>query len=212
MVRQKGHKPRLLPCNEPNFYAEDATQQDLHTSEHGYRAIFPPTSSTAGQDSRGLSSNLMPVKEVSPAATIIVSSSSTVAKSSFFVTPFEAIQKVRKIPRRRVGAEGSSIIGDSSSVSTSINDSDLVSDEQELYIPKSPSTPQQEVVRFTQNENAWVTEDEDVAINISTKRRPFSSFKNWIQQDYETIIGDFEGRKFFFVARCDNLENCVDIQ
>jgi hypothetical protein len=228
MVRQKGEKPRLLPCHEPNFYADASTAQVLLPAyyEQRQQAITSPIySSTAGQD-RGISSNPIVVKKVS-SALMIASSSSPVAKSSFVPTPSGAMQKMGKIPRV-VSAEVASavpIVDDSTSTtSVSTNDSKIpkmmtthrmmVSPhpvlDGALYIPNSSSTPQQEVIRSTRNENIWVTEEDYVATNNATSRRPFSCFRDWIQ-DYETI-GDFEGRKFFFVACCDRLENCVNIQ
>lgn len=90
--------------------------------------------------------------------------------------------------------------------------SHLVPDE-ELHIPNKTagaSTPQQEVVRSSiiqKNEKCGVTEEDAVAITTTKGEWMISSFENCIQ-DYETV-GDFEGRKFLFVAGCDSLENCM---
>jgi hypothetical protein len=209
MVRQKGEKkPRFLPSQEPNFYT-DATAQFLPTHDQGHRAIFSPTSSTTpGQDQETSSNPLLSAREL-PSSSIIASSSSTIAmSSSAFVTTFGAMQKVGKIPHSRaVSAEGSSSIVDDRSVSATdseipkmmphrhmiVSMPHLVVSDEELHSPESSSS------------TLSVTEKDAVP---TTKGRPFSYFKNWIQ-GHETV-GDFEGRKFFFVANCDRLENCAD--
>jgi hypothetical protein len=177
----------------------------------------------------------MAKEEVVSASMILASSSSgTIAKSSSVArTPFFGAMKKKVVGKnipRAVSTEGSPIVYDTS---VSTNDSvipkrtknhmmvysmptpHLVLDAELHDIPKSSCsrTPQQEVLvrRSTQNyENVWLKEEYGVA--PSTKRRPFSYFKNWIQDYSKTVVGDFEGRKFYFVARCDRLENCMDIQ
>jgi hypothetical protein len=196
------------------------------------------TNTSTGQD-RGTSSNpLVLAKDVSSPTPMIASSFSTLdSKSSpVFMTTLGAMQKVGKIARA-VSAEVSSfssrIVDDSVITSTILSsDSEIqkmtrmqpsvmvstmphVVPDEELHIPKSScSTPQQEVVvsSSTQNENVWVTEEDVVATTSSTsKGRPLSSVENWTQAYYGETVGNFEGRKFFFVAGCDSLEDCMVI-